>query len=83
VFWVNLRTCNSLSCGCLARKLTPAQVKAIQADTRTQVVIAKAYGVRQSVISNVKKWRPSIPNDRYRPRSPASKLPPHFTKDDT
>ena len=57
VFWVNLRTGNSLSCGCLTRKLTPKQVKAIQADERTQVEIAKDYGLRQSTVSDVKNRR--------------------------
>jgi len=43
-----------------AAKLTWEQVRAIRADTRTQVVIAAEYGVRQSYISNIKlyrKWR--------------------------
>jgi len=69
VFWTNLTAGTSLSCGCTTRKLTPEQVKAIKADTRTQKRIARAYGVAQSVISNVKTKRSSIPNDRYRPRS--------------
>lgn len=83
VFWTNLTAGTSLSCGCTTRKLSPEEIKAIKADKRTQKVIARAYGVAQSVISHVKTKRSSIPNDRYRPRSPPSKLPPHSTKDHT
>ena len=57
VAWNNLGAGTSLSCGCVTRKLTPSQVRAIQADPRTQVVIAKAHGVSQSVISSVKTKR--------------------------
>jgi predicted XRE-type DNA-binding protein len=54
VFWSNLGAGTSRSCGCVTRKLTPEQVKAIQADSRTQAEIAKAHGISQSVVSDVK-----------------------------
>jgi len=57
VAWTNLGAGTSLSCGCVTRKLTPEQVKAIQVDTRPQATIAKDYGLRQSTVSDVKNRR--------------------------
>jgi hypothetical protein len=54
VIGVHLRQGRSLSCGCVTRKLTTAEVRAIRLDRRTQMAIAKDYGVAQSVISRIK-----------------------------
>jgi hypothetical protein len=54
VIGIHLRQGRSLSCGCLTRKLKAAEVRAIRLDRRTQMAIAKDYGIAQSVVSRIK-----------------------------
>jgi hypothetical protein len=54
VIGIHLRQGRSLSCGCVTRKLTTAEVRAIRLDRRTQMAIAADYGVAQSVVSRIK-----------------------------
>jgi len=67
VFASNLRNGKSSSCGCAVsnaerlrrvnRRLTDEQVLAIRDDSRTQVEIAREYGIAQSAISFIKSRR--------------------------